>query len=117
MKLFSCSLLQALKWSSNLLFFFENSVDANLCLKTLFPKHKILEYKNIQIRVKIMPFDEIDWDFQSSLHDFENFPSKSIQEFVKTEKLKKEFVTTVKRKHLTSLKTENENYKKKRIPR
>ena len=64
-----------------------------------------------------MPFDEIDWHFQSTFHDFENFSSKSIQEFVKTEKLKKEFVTTIKRKHLNSLKTENENYKKERIPR
>ena len=43
--------------------------------------------------------------------------SKPMQEFVETKKLKKEFVMIVKRKHLNSLKTENENYKKKRIPR
>ena len=63
--------------------------------------------------MNIMPFDEIDWDFQSNLHDFENFSSKAIQEFVKTEKLKKEFVKTVRRKHLNIIKTENENYKQK----
>ena len=38
--------------------------------------------------MKIMPFDEIDWDFQSNLHDFENFSLKAFKEFVKTEKLK-----------------------------
>ena len=38
-----------------------------------------------------MPFDEIDWHFQSTFHDFENFSSKSIQEFVKLKNYDKNF--------------------------
>ena len=51
-------------------------------MQTIFPDPKLLGYEHIRIRVKVMSFQEIKWDFQSTLAGFEDYPSIPIDDFM-----------------------------------
>ena len=81
MNKYSFWLLQNLKWSEEILLFFETDKEAMRILKIMFPEPELVEAENIEIRVQVMPFDDIDWEFQSSLNGFRSFPSKPLKVF------------------------------------
>ena len=83
MNKYSFWLLQNLKWSEEILLFFETDKEAMRILKIMFPEPELVEAENIEIRVQVMPFDEIDWEFQSCLNGFRSFPSKPLKVFHK----------------------------------
>ena len=83
MNKYSFTLLQNLKWSQEILLFFETEKEAKKVLGRLFPNPDVIEAENMEIRVKIVPFDEIDWKFQSTWKGFRNVPAKPLKVFHK----------------------------------
>ena len=82
---YSYLLLQTLNWPREILLFFETDQEAMKILKVLFPSPKLVMDQKLEIRVKILPFSDInsvihpDWRFQSSLEGFRGFPAKPLK--------------------------------------
>ena len=51
----------------DVLFLFQNEQKAKLCMEKIFPDHHKISDEDIRIRIQIMQFSNIDWNFQSSI--------------------------------------------------
>ena len=85
---YSATLLKMLNWPQELLLIFGTQNEASICLKTMFPNPPMVEAEKIKIRVQVMPFAEIDWNFQSSLDGFERFQARPLEYFISFSPLK-----------------------------
>ena len=83
MNKYSFWLLQNLKWPDEIIMFFKTTLEAIKVLKVLFPDPELVAAENLEIRAKVTPFDDIDWEFQSSLNGFRSFPSRPLKVFHK----------------------------------
>ena len=45
----------------------------------MFPNPRLVQANKVKIRVEVIPFVDIDWEFQSTWRDFKNFPSKPLE--------------------------------------
>ena len=51
----------------DVLFLFQNEQKAKLCMEKFFPDYHNISNEDIRIRIQIMQFSNIDWNFQSSI--------------------------------------------------
>ena len=56
-------------------------------MKKMFPDFEKITDEDIRIRIQVMPYANITHcqNFQSSLTEFQNFPSKSLKKLLKIE--------------------------------
>ena len=76
---YSLVLFQNLKWPKEILLLFETEQEAKKILQILFPNPRLVQANKVKIRVEVIPFVDIDWEFQSTWRDFKNFPSKPLE--------------------------------------
>ena len=77
---YGASLLEMLNWPQETLLLFGTKEKAIICLKTLFPG--LVNIEKMRIRAQVLPLPDIDWNFQSSLEKFRNFPSWPLEYFI-----------------------------------
>ena len=76
---YSAYLLEILNWPTAMLLIFGTDREALICLKSLFPDPTLVEAENMRIRIQVMPFKDIDWNFQLSFDGFRNFPARPLE--------------------------------------
>jgi len=84
---YSAYLLAMLNWPKATLLIFGTNHEALICLKSLFPNPTLVEAENMRIRIQVMPFEDIDWNFQLSFDGFRNFPARPLERIISLKSL------------------------------
>ena len=76
-----------LNWPKAMLLIFGTNREALICLKSLFPDPAMVKAQ-MRIRIQVMPFEDIDWNFQLSFDGFRNFPARPLEHIILLKSLK-----------------------------